>query len=114
VPGGKGAKSKAAAAAGGKGGSRADAKVQSAGSEALGTDALLQLLKNYARSADIKTAITVGKNRLACAVAVCWMASVVSSATGLIRLGIPTTASTSTSISVTQASWGCQMWAKAP
>ena len=30
------------------------------GSECLGADALLQLLKNYARSADIKTAITVG------------------------------------------------------
>ena len=63
MPGGKGAKSKAAAAAVGKGaGTRADAKVQSAGSEALGTDALLQLLKNYARNAEIKTAITVGKS----------------------------------------------------
>ncbi|KAL4451438.1 hypothetical protein ABPG77_009510 [Micractinium sp. CCAP 211/92] len=30
------------------------------GSECLGADALLQLLKNYARSADLKTAITVG------------------------------------------------------
>ena len=30
------------------------------GSECLGADALLQLLKNYARSADIKRAITVG------------------------------------------------------
>jgi nuclear GTP-binding protein len=36
----------------------ADASVR--GSECLGADALLQLLKNYARSADIKTAITVG------------------------------------------------------
>lgn len=30
------------------------------GSECLGADALLHLLKNYARSADMKTAITVG------------------------------------------------------
>ncbi len=30
------------------------------GSECLGADTLLQLLKNYARSADIKTSITVG------------------------------------------------------
>ena len=80
MPGGKGARNKAAAATGGKGAARADAKVQSAGSEALGTDALLQLLKNYARSADIKTAITVGENRSAYAVAVCWMQIVVSSA----------------------------------
>lgn len=30
------------------------------GSECLGADALLQLLKNYARASDIKTAISVG------------------------------------------------------
>jgi nuclear GTP-binding protein len=30
------------------------------GAECLGADTLLQLLKNYARNADIKTAITVG------------------------------------------------------
>ena len=78
MPGGKGARNKAAAATGGKGAARADAKVQSAGSEALGTDALLQLLKNYARSADIKTAITVGESRSAHVVdsvlnEICWL-----------------------------------------
>jgi hypothetical protein len=63
VPGGKGAKGKAAAASVGKGAAaQANAKVQ-AGSEALGTDALLQLLKNYARNAEIKTAITVGEGQ---------------------------------------------------
>jgi nuclear GTP-binding protein len=32
------------------------------GSECLGADALLHLLKNYARASDIKTAITVGES----------------------------------------------------
>jgi nuclear GTP-binding protein len=32
----------------------------SAGSESLGADTLIQLLKNYARNAGLKTAITVG------------------------------------------------------
>jgi hypothetical protein len=65
VPGGKGAKGKAAAAAGRGAATRADAKVQPTGSEALGTDALLQLLKNYARNAELKTAITVGEGQAA-------------------------------------------------
>lgn len=41
-------------------GGAADGKAELAGSESLGVDSLLQLLKNYARNADMKTAITVG------------------------------------------------------
>ena len=40
--------------------SKAAADAALKGSECLGADTLLQLLKNYARSADIKTSITVG------------------------------------------------------
>lgn len=36
------------------------------GSDCLGADSLLQLLKNYTRSQDIKTAITVGELHLSC------------------------------------------------
>ena len=63
VPLGKGAAAKKAAAAakagereGGRGGRSA-----LSGSACLGAETLLQLLKNYARNLDIKTAITVGE-----------------------------------------------------
>lgn len=58
VPGGRGAKGKGAA---GADKAAADTKAQPTGSESLGVDTLLQLLKNYARNADLKTAITVGE-----------------------------------------------------
>lgn len=37
------------------------------GSECLGAESLLQLLKNYARASDIKTAISVGATTCVCA-----------------------------------------------
>ena len=54
VPGGKGAKGRPRGSAGGGG------PAFMAGSECLGADDLLQLLKNYARNSGLKTAITVG------------------------------------------------------
>lgn len=63
APGGKGAKAVAAEAkakASAAARDSRDAKVQPAGAESLGVESLLQLLKNYARNADIKTAVTVG------------------------------------------------------
>ena len=36
------------------------------GSESLGANALLHLLKNYTRNSDTKTAITVGEHNLVC------------------------------------------------
>lgn len=59
VPGCKGRKGKAA----GGGGGTAD---YLQGSDCLGADTLLQLLKNYTRNAGIKTAITIGAACSAC------------------------------------------------
>merc|ERR1719424_2460753 len=51
---------KASGGGGGGGSSRSMAAASAGGSEAFGGEQLLQLLKNYSRSAGLKTSITVG------------------------------------------------------
>ena len=67
APVGKGAAAKRAAAAAkaeGREAGRGSGRSALNGSACLGAETLLQLLKNYARNLDIKTAITVGANAL--------------------------------------------------
>lgn len=52
---------------------KADAAAEASGA-ALGAEQLLQLLKNYARNKDIKTAITVGKQPAPCPACSLWHA----------------------------------------